>query len=148
MPNVGLVTTIYPAAAAGTALKASGLTTGAYKFAAAGANVKAIVAKATIAAVWQIVAFALDTFSATSIFIIRLGNGAAAGGVLTTVQGEYKVTEISAAGVSNSVSLPYAGQTVNNGVADAVLADAASSAAGADDTVNIHVSVMTGFGAG
>ena len=38
MANSGIVCTIYPAAAAGTSLKASGMTTGAYKFAAAGAH--------------------------------------------------------------------------------------------------------------
>lgn len=148
MANSGIVCTLYPAAAAGTSLKASGMTTGAYKFAAAGANVKQIVAKNTLAINWTIAGFGLDTFSATSIFVIRLGNGAAAGAAVTQVLAEYKVNEITAAGVCNTTTIPYAAQVQNNGTTDALLADAASSNAGADDTVVIAVSVLTGFGSG
>ena len=64
--------TKYPLNAVGSTLTASGKTTGAYKFAAAGANVVAIVAKNTIGANWLYAWFSLDNPSAGSIFVVRL----------------------------------------------------------------------------
>lgn len=144
--GAGIRVTKYPVNAAGTSLTASGLTTGAYKFAAAGANVKAIVAINTVGANWRYAGFALNTFSATSIFVIRLGSGTGAGVAMTIVAGEWVVNEISAAGVMASVPINWAPTVVANGTSDACLGDAASSAAGADDTVVCSLSIMTGMG--
>lgn len=144
--GTGLVNTKYPVAAAGTALTASGMTTGAYKFAAAGANVKAIVAKAGIAANYRVVGVALDTPSAASIFNIRIGRGAAAGAAVTQVLYELTVEVATDAGGYVQMNLPFVATVVADGATDAVLGDAASSNAAADDTINASVTVATGLG--
>lgn len=143
--GAGIVTTKYPVNAAGTSLTASGMTTGAYKFAAANANVKAPVAKAVITSQWRLAWFGLNTFSATSIFVIRLGSGSAAATAIATIS-EWFCNEISAAGVMAAVPIPWAATVVANGTTDAVLADAASSNAGADDTVVLSIGIQTGMG--
>jgi len=144
--GVGPVVTKYPANAAGTALTASGMTTGAYKFAAAGANVKAIVAKATITSQYRIVALGLDTPSANSLFVIRVGRGAAAGAAVTQVLMEIHANLAVANGPFTPIVFPFIATVAADGATDAVLADAASSNAGADDTIQASVSVMTGMG--
>jgi len=146
--GTGVRITRYPALAAGTQLKASGNTTGAFKYAAAGANVKAIVAKATIGVNCKIVGVVLDTASATSIFVIKLGNGAAAGGAMTAELIELVVENASAAGGSQTMMIPGNVQAViiADGATDAILGDAASSNAAADDTINAAVLIATAYG--
>jgi hypothetical protein len=144
----GVTITRYPANAAGTALKASGNTTGAYKYAAASANVKQILAAATITSgPFRIVGFVLDTASAVSIFVIKVGSGTGAGTALNR-QVEIGWNLKSDVGSFSPVILP-AGciPTIpNDGVNDAILADAASSNVAADDTINCAVFVAQNIG--
>lgn len=143
--GTGLRMTRYPATAAGTALKASGNTTGAYKYAAASANVKQIVAKNTITGGFKIVGLALDTPSATSIFVVRAGSGTAAGAAM--VQLIELHTEVATdAGGYVEMFFPFVATIASDGANDAIVADAASSNAAADDTINCSVSVLTGLG--
>ena len=139
--------TRYPALAAGTALKASGNTTGAFKYAAASANVKAVVAAGGITVPFRIVGFVLDTPSAASVFVIKLGSGTGAGTALNRAieMGWNEKTDVGAWGpvilpASMVPTIPV------DGVNDALLADAASSNVAADDTINCAVFVATGFG--
>lgn len=144
--GTGVVVTKYPVSAAGVSLTASGSTTGAYKFAAAGANVKSVVAKAVITSVWRIVGFALNTFSTTGVFVIRIGKAGTAGAALTAVLGEYVVNEISAAGLMSNIPIPFSASVTIDGLTDGLMCDAASANAGQDDTVVFSGSVMTGMG--
>jgi len=144
--GTGLRMTEYPANAAGTALKASGLTTGAYKYAAANANVKAIVAKATITENFKIVGLVCDTPSAASIFIVKIGNGAAAAGALSAQLIEVRFEIATDAGGYPGLQFPFVGTVVPDAATDGILGDAASSNAAADDTINASVSVLTGLG--
>lgn len=144
--GTGVRITKYPVDAAGVALTASGMTTGAYKFAAAGANVAEIVAKATITENYRVVGVALDTPSAASIFVVRIGTGAAAAAAMTVVLFELGLEVATDAGGYVSMLLPFVATTVADGLTDAILGDLASSAAGADDTANATVFVATGAG--
>jgi len=142
--KTGVVITKYPVAAAGTACTGSGNTVGAYKFSAAGANVKAIVAAAVITETYKVSAVTLDTPSATSIFVVRIGRGAAAGVAMTAVGFEFVIEIATDAGGYPPVSMPFptsVASDANNGV----LAEITSSNAGADDTAGISVSVATGI---
>lgn len=144
--GTGLRNTKYPVNAAGVSLTASGLTTGAYKFAAAGANVKSVVAKATVTTNFKIVGLCLNTFSATSIFVVRLGYSTAAAVAIATIAAEVVVNEITAAGVVPFMLLPATATQVADGTNDLIAGDAASSNAAADDTVVVSVTVQTGIG--
>lgn len=144
----GVTITRYPANAAGTALKASGNTTGAYKYAAASANVKQILAAATITSgPFRILGFVLDTLSAASIFVIKLGSGTGAGTALNRAV-EWGWNEVTAVGQIGPVVFPasYVPTIPNDGVNDAILGDAASSNVAADDTVNCAVFVAQNIG--
>lgn len=143
--GAGTVVTKYPVNAAGVSLTASGSTTGAYKFAAANANVKQIVAKNTVGANYRLVWANFNTYSATSIFVIRLGSGSAAGTAIAQIV-EIMMTEISNVGVSPPQWFRYSPTVTANGTTDAILGDAASSNAGADDTIVASVGVATLIG--
>jgi hypothetical protein len=145
--GVGMVVAVYPTAAAGTALKGSGSTTGAMKFAAAGANVKQVVAKATLTPQWRLSSWGIDTMSALDIINVRLGAGAAGGAAMTQVLWEQKAHQITLAGTEPYSSIPWGATAtiVSNGTTDGVLADLANASA-ADITANIHLGIATGFG--
>jgi hypothetical protein len=130
----------------GTQLKASGNTTGAYKYAANSGNVKAIVAKNTVGSNYKLIGCALNTPSATSIFVIKLGYGAAAGGAFTAVTAKVHMEFATDAGGYVPITFPFAATVVADGSTDGVLGDAASSNAAADDTINCVVFLATGFG--
>ncbi len=134
----GLRTTRYPINAAGTTLTASGKTTGAYKFAALGANVAAIVAKATLLVPWRLAWVSLDNPSAASIYVVRLGRGAAGGAAMATVLYEANATV--------EKPLPWCATVLPDALTDALLGDLASSNVAADDTALCSVGVMTGMG--
>ena len=144
----GVQITRYPSQAVSIKLTASGKTTGAWKYAAANANVAAILAKATILGnPWRLAWFALDTLSATSNFVVKLGVGAAAAGAFTKVFGEFAIssTTVTAAGeyVVQPVSLPLLHMpfVTPDGATDGILGDLASSGVAADDTAYIAVGV-------
>lgn len=144
--GTGVRITKYPVDAAGTTLTASGMTTGAYKFAAAGANVKSIVAKATITGNYRVIGVALDTPSATSIFVVRVGGGTAAGAVLGRIAFEAVMEVATDAGGYVSIVFPFAPTITSDGTNDLLGGDLASSNAGADDTANCSVLVATALG--
>ncbi len=141
------VTTIYPVAAAGVAIKGSGSTTGAFKFAAAGANVAEVVAKNTVGKTWRIGNFGIDTMSALDIIVVRLGKGAAAGQAMSAVLYERKFNEITLAGLEPSADVPWysTASVPADGATDGCYADLANASA-ADITAKIHVGITTGFG--
>lgn len=141
--GTGLVVTKYPVNAAGVSLLASGKTTGVYKFAAANANVKQIVAKNIVGANFRLVWLGLDTFSATGIYIIRLGSGTGAAAAIARIV-ELYANEITAAGALGIMPIPQSPLVTFDGANDAILGDAASSNVGADDTVVASVGVLTG----
>lgn len=130
---------------AGTALTASGVTTGAYKYAAGNANVKAILAKNVIGVNFKIIGCALNTPSAASIFVFKVGNGAAAGGAMTRLAKVHMEIATDAGGYV-PIFFPFAATVVADAATDAMLADAASSNAGADDTINMVLFVAVAFG--
>lgn len=141
----GVRITKYPIDAVGTTLTASGMTTGAYKFAAASANVKSIVAKATILVNYRIIGVALDTPSAVAIEVIRIGTGTAAGAALV-VAFEAVMEVATDAGGYVSMIFPATFTQSPDGVNDLVGGDLASSNAAADDTANVSVLIQTGLG--
>lgn len=143
--GAGVRITKYPVDAAGTTLTASGMTTGAYKFAAASANVKSIVAKATILVNYRIIGVALDTPSAVAIEVVRIGTGTAAGAALV-IAFECTMEVATDAGGYVSMIFPITFTRTPDGVNDLVGGDLASSNAGADDTANASVFIQTGMG--
>ena len=146
-PSVQL--TRYPANAAAAALTASGKTTGAYKYAAAGANQVQVVAAAVNTAGMWVCGASLRNPSAGSIFVLWIGRG--------TVPAATRLAELdfdtftlagAAAGALTvmqpmDIMLPLP-IFVRAGVGIAL--DLASSNVGADDTANGTVIVMTGLG--
>ncbi len=144
--GTGLTVTKYPIDAVGVTLTASGKTTGVYKFAAAGANVAQIVAKAVLLVPWRLAWCGLNTFSATGVFIIRLGRAAGGAVAMTQVLAELFANEISAAGTEAQKNIPWCATVLPNAATDAVVGDAASNNAGADDTVVASVGIMRGMG--
>jgi len=147
----GVRITRYPTTVGNTgkALTASGNTTGAWKYAAAGANVVEVVAPGTIVVNFKIVGIAVDTPSAASNFVIKVGTGgngtgAAMGTELFEIQFEFETD----AGWYESTMLPSSvqAQITVDGVTDSIDADAASDNALADDTINFHALVATGYG--
>jgi len=145
--GAGVVVTKYPINAVGVALKGSGSTTGAYKFAAAGANVAQILAKATITVPWRIVAYSLTLPSAPDIFVVRLGAGTGAGAVMTAILWESEIDLDATFSLSLPIPIPWgASPTVQpNGTTDAIVADLANEDA-TDRTANISLTVVTGMG--
>jgi hypothetical protein len=150
-PSVQL--TRYPANAAAAALTASGMTTGAYKYAAAGANQVQVVAAGTNTTGMWVCGASLRNPSAASIFVLWIGRG--------TVPAATRLAELdfedtqfvfggaAAGSVTIDLLLPRDGFLpmaifVRAGVGIAL--DLASSNAGADDTANGTVIVMTGLG--
>ncbi len=147
--GTGVRITKYPVNAIGTALTCSGKTTGAYKFAAANANVKAVVAAATITTNFRIAGIGLDTPSASSIFVLRIGSGTGAGtAVQQIVETHFSTTIVTAVGTHAQMAqwFPYSPTVIADGTNDAILADATSNNAGADDTINVTALVATGIG--
>jgi hypothetical protein len=147
----GVTIARYPSQAAGVALSASGKTTGAYKYAAANANVKQILAKGTLASgtLFRIVGCVLDTPSAASTFVIKLGVGTGAGTAINrSIEFGFSVVTVTAAGEYPlmPVWFRYAPTIVADGANDAILGDAASSNVAADDTINVAALVATGMG--
>lgn len=148
--GAGTTVTRYPAGAASSGLTAAGKAVGAYKYAAANANVVAIVAKAVVAANWRFAWLTLDTPSATSLFVIKLGHGAGAAGAFSgnTMELGYNFLTVTAAGelVLPPIWIPYSPYVANDGATDGVLADCASNNAAANDTINAAVGIMTSLG--
>lgn len=143
----GVTMVRYPALATGTVITCSGKTTGAFKYAAADANVKAIVAKNVIASNYKIVGFAPDTPSVLGIFVVKLGNGAAAGGALTHVAAEISYEFITLAGAYAPVMFPPGSMPLVtiDGATDGILGDATSGNVAADDTIGCSVFINTGM---
>lgn len=142
--GTGVIMTKYPVAAVGTALKASGNTTGAYKFAAVGANTKAIIAAGALTAPFKIAGYFVDTPSAASIFNFRIGRHSAAGATMTQVIAESGMEVATDAGGYVPVFFPPGSvATINVDANNGVMGDAASSNAGADDTINMSVFINT-----
>ena len=144
----GVQITRYPSQAASVALKASGKTTGAWKYAAANANVAAILAKGTITGnPWRLAWFALDTPSATSLFVVKLGVGAAAAGAFTKVFGEFAMNTVNVTAVGEytipavQIPLMHMPFVTPDAATDGILGDMASSGTAADDTANVAVGV-------
>jgi len=144
--GTGLRVTNYPANAVGAATTGSGNGTGAYKYKAAGAQSKAIVAAGGITSRYKIIGTLLDTPSAASIFLWRLGRGTAAGAAIAAVLAEVRAEVATDAGGYPHISLPYAATVPIDGVNDALIVEMTSSNAAADDTANISASVLTGLG--
>ena len=120
----------YPASAVGTTLTASGMTTGAYAYLAG--NEAQIMAAATIATVFWLVAIAPGTPSVRSIFTIDIGSGAA--GTMTSIaEFHWDTTEVTAVGVMQmgQINCPIPMYCLANG---AIIGNAASNNVGADDT--------------
>ena len=144
--GTGLRVTNYPAQAVGPTVTGSGNGTGAYKYKAAGAQSKAIVAAGGITARYKIIGTLLDTPSATSIFLWRLGRGTGAATALAAVLAEVRAEVATDAGGYPALALPWAATVNVDGVNDALLVEMTSSNAAADDTANISASVLTGLG--
>lgn len=145
--GTGLRMTRYPVINnAGSKLTASGNTTGAYKYAAAGANVIALAAAGAITTRFKIVGLAIDTPSAASIFVFKLGRGTASAAAFGAqlVEGGFEVA--TDAGGYVEMFWPAVATVAIDGVNDALVADLASSNAVADDTLLAAASVLTGLG--
>jgi len=142
-----MVVTRYPASAVGVTLTGSGSTTGAYKYAAKGANVAQILAKATITVPWRIVAYCVSVTSAADIFVVKLGRGTGAAVLMTQVLWEAEFDLDATFSVAPTVPIPWgATATVQaDGATDAILGDLANEDA-TDRTLNVSVSVGTGMG--
>jgi|GEM_PF-2390110 len=147
-PNV--VLTRYPLLPnAGAALTGSGLTTGAYKFAAAGAGqVQVVAAGVNTTGMW-VCAAGLGTPSAMDEYVLWIGRGTAPAAVaMATLDFAGLVTAGAAAAlivacVPKATSLPV-WLYVTAGVGIAL--DLANAAA-ADNTAVGHIIVATGVGA-
>lgn len=147
-PNV--VLTRYPLLPnAGIALTGSGATTGAYKFAAAGAGQVQVVTAAINATGMWVCAAGLGTPGAMDQYVLWIGRGTvAAAVVMATLDFAGLLTAGAAAAiivacVPKATSLPYP-VYVRAGVGIAL--DLANAAA-ADNTAVGHIIVATGLGA-
>lgn len=141
--------TRYPTLAAAAALTASGMTTGAYKYAAAGANQVQVVAAGTNTTGMWICGASLRNPSVGSIFVLWIGRGTIAAAVRAaeldfdtfTLAGAAAGALVLMQPMNIMLPLPL---FVRAGVGIAL--DLASSNAAADDTANGTVIVMTGLG--
>ena len=144
-----VVLTRYPTQAAGSALTASGKTTGAYKYRAAGATQVQVVAAATNTAGMWVAGTGLHTLSIAGIFVLWVGRGTIPAAILLAevevVRETVVVTAVGTYGhILTTQFLPYP-VFVRAGVGIAL--DLASSNVGQDDTAVGHVVVVTGLGA-
>ena len=146
-----VVLTRYPALAAGQALLASGKTTGAYKYAAAGANqvqVTGLTAALNTLGVW-VAGGALSACSVAGIFVMRILRGT----ITTAVAMADLQAEVIGSGAAAADTLETRPKTmffpiplfVRAGVGVAM--DLASSNAAQDDTAAGAIYAYTGLGA-
>lgn len=143
--------TRYPANAAGQALTASGMTTGAYKYAAAGANqvqTTGLTAALNTAGVW-VAGATLTALSVAGIFVMWIGRGTIPAGVRAAelsfeAHGSGAAAADTLAGLVKTTWFPIP-LFVQAGVG--VAEDLASSNAGQDDTAAGAIYAYTGLGA-
>jgi len=132
-----LTYTRYPALAVGTTLTASGMTTGAYAYAAAGANEAQIIAAALITTYYWVAGCAVSTPSNPSVFVIKIMDGLITAGVTLFEMQFGEIIGTGLQGITQCVPIPV-GVQANIGTCG----DAASDNALADDTINCSVLVM------
>lgn len=139
--------TRYPTLAAGSALTASGMTTGVYKYAAAGANqVQTIAAGLNLTGMWIAGGHIANPSSVVSInYILWIGRGTIPAAV-RAAELQWLAQQVTAVGQLTfpTLFLPIM-LFVRAGVAIAL--DLASSDAANDSTANGAVFVYTGLGA-
>lgn len=116
-----------------------------YGYAAAGAKVVELLAKATLLVPWRLVWLQTTAPSAATIYVVKLGRGAGAAALMTQTFGEFGIDYTVAKGPMAEVILPFCPTVTPTPATDAIVADAAS-ATGAADTIDLAVGVMTGMG--